>query len=626
MNGMGNRRNKILIIVIRYIPFKEKSYYEFPLGLAYISASLKQAGYAVEVLNLNHHDGTQSDLLKERLANGDIGYVMTGGLSAHYRAIQRIIDDVRAIDEGVRVIIGGGVISASPELMFHTLRPDYMVIGEGEITVVELLDALTGGADDIHRVKGIGYSDSAGRLIITPAREPIMDLDSIPFPDLEGFEFERYLDMQRPNDSLYLYIDDKPRFYPIISSRGCPYNCTFCYHPSGSKYRSRSIDNFMAEVKFVTERYGVNNLAIFDELISADRERLVEICRRLKELPKQVHWICQLRVDEVDQELLFMLKDAGCFLISYGFESACNEVLKSMRKHITVEQIESAMEMTRQAGIGIQGYFIFGDPAETMESARKTLEFWKKHHDYHLTLGYIRPFPGSVLWKKQVENKSLEEQLHFLNQCIENPPNMSKMDTYQWQELRKEVYKALLSNEHFGTVLSSERIGERGYRIRIQCPHCNQEVTYGNFHQRILGVFKLNCRHCNQAMNIKPLAFTHVQEDYRRNKQVFNKLATGVPVTVTPCMDEGEFAAQAELLLEGIEVAHYLDISESKVGMAYMGKKIEKRDAETINRLQDNYFLIPLTRFADRVFAHLVSLGVEPERICRLDEIHPRPV
>ena len=620
------KAGQILIIVIRYIPIGERAYYEFPLGLAYVSACLKRDGYDVDVLNLNHYDGSQLDLIRDKMTPNKYRYVLTGGLSAHYQQVKSVVDDVRRCDPDTAVIIGGGVMSATPELMYRHIQPDYMVMEEGEITIVELIDELNNGGKNLECINGIGYRSPSGELKVTQRRGPIMDLDSLPWPDLEGFQLETYLEMQRPNDNLYLYPDDKPRFYPIISSRGCIYNCTFCYHPLGQIYRSRSIGDFIAEVEYVAGRYQVNNLAIFDELLSANRERLLQICDRLRNLPRKLHWMCQLRVDQIDEEMLRMMKEAGCFLISYGFESTSDIVLKSMNKHISKTQIERALYLTREAVIGIQGYFIFGDPAETSQTAYETLDFWERHRDYHITMGYISPYPGSPLWNREMAQGHLDTdrvQLEFIDQCVYAPPNLTKMNDKEWFALQKDVQKAIIMNDHFGELTSSEKIGENSYSITIRCPRCRQLTTYQNFHQRILGIFKLACRNCNQVMNMTPLAFGYVRDDYVRNLEVFRRIKSGdVPVTVTPCMAEPEFAAMAEIALDGVRIENFMDISDEKVGRKYMGKKILKRNAENVNSVsKDNFFLIPLSRYANRIITHLLSLGVDKNRICRLDEI-----
>jgi radical SAM superfamily enzyme YgiQ (UPF0313 family) len=601
-------------------------YYEFPLGLAYISACLKQNDFQVRVLNLNHYGEDLARLIDRETRRKQYDFVLTGGLSAHHSQVKNVVDSIRASSPGSVVIAGGGLMSATPELMYDHIRPDYMVLGEGEVTIVELIRELSLGNKHPEDVMGIGYRDGSGEVVMTKPRVPIMDLDALPWPDLEGFEFETYLAMQQPNDSLYLYVDDSPRFYPIISSRGCVFNCTFCYHPLGQAYRSRSVENFIMEIESAIDKYDIKNLAVFDELISANKKRLLAICDRLKKLPRKLHWMCQLRVDSVDEEMLVHMKDAGCFIISYGFESANNSVLESMKKRITKAQIERALSLTRKAGIGIQAYFIFGDSAETKETAYETLDFSKKHRDYHITMGYVRPYPGSELWKRDVSKGHLDtarEQLDLIDRCVNNPPNLSAMSDEDWFELQKDVQKEIILNDHVGKVISSKQEAPDRYSITVLCPHCRQQITYRNFQQRILGVFKLACRNCNQAMNMTPLVFDHVREDYSRNRMAYEKIITsGVPVTVTPCMNEAEFSAMAEIALQKANIVNFLDRDDKKTKTLYLGKKVLKRSAENINTAcRGHFFVIPLTRFADRIFDHLVEIGVAKERICRLDEV-----
>ncbi len=615
----------ILMVVPRYIPLKRQSYYEFPLGMAYISSCLMRAGHSVAVVNLNQGSYDCYERLAEVTASLRPKLILTGGLSAHYQQIRQLIMVVRDSSPTSQIVVGGGIVTASPALMLNYLKPDFMILGEGEVTAVELADQLLGrSTTGLAGIDGISYRGLDGTLIQNSPRASIVDLDDLPFPDLDGFGIEEYLSLQQPNDNLYLYICDRPRFYPIISSRGCPYSCTFCYHPLGKKYRSRSVDNFIAEVEYVISRYDVRNLAIFDELISCNRERLFQICHRLKSLSRPVHWMCQLRVDLVDEEMLQTMKEAGCFIVSYGLESANDKVLKSMKKQISREQIGRALQLTRAAGIGVQGYFIFGDPAETLDTAQETIDFWKAHRDFHITLGYVRPYPGSLLWDNELEKSGLDE-LSFLEKCTYDPPNMGLLSVQGRFALEKKVQMALMENDHFGEFITGYQESNRGEVMTIRCPHCMSIVEYRNFNQRVLGVFKLSCRVCNQAMNMTPLAFEHVRRDYPGNYRAFQWMREQqAQVWVVPCMNEAEFEAQRELLLEEIRIVGFLDADQRKQERLYQGMHVLDTRPEIVNRLamEGCGFIIPLTRFANNLFEDIVDAGVYPDRICRLDTLY----
>lgn len=347
--------------------------YLFPLGLAYISSVLKKAGHDVDCLNLNHCEGSVKELMNRYLSKKQYGYVLTGGLSTSYKQIKLVSDAVYALDHGVGLILGGGLISSEPELMFNTLQPNYIVIGEGEKTICELLECLE-NKGDTENIAGIGYRNNQGKFICTKPQTPIDDLDSIPYPDFEGFEFDKYLDRMRPNDQYFYDLFDYPRVYPIVCSRSCPFLCTFCFHPVGNKYRQRSINSIIDELSIMVKKYRINTIAIYDELFSNNRDWLYEFCRRFKqiaaELSWECRWSCQMRVDKLDDEMLKTMKDAGCYMVSYGFESYSLIVLKSMRKYITPAQIDRAVNSTLKHNLSIQANFIFGDRAETVQTAQ----------------------------------------------------------------------------------------------------------------------------------------------------------------------------------------------------------------------------------------------------------------
>jgi len=507
---IGNLIMEILVIAPRYNEGDfANNVYMFPLGLGYISAILKQAGHRVNCLNLNHMDGKTDHLVHQAmLANHRYDFVCTGGLSNSYRQIKVITDAVHETETGAGIVLGGGMISSEPQLMFEALKPDYMVIGEGEITIQDLLDCIENNGN-LDCIPGIGYRDKRGHLRITKNRAPIANLDALPWPDFEGFEFQAHLSDMRPTDLFFYDLFDFPRVYPIIGSRGCPFLCTFCYHPLGRKYRQRSIESIMSELEVMVKKYQINIIAIYDEIFTYDQERVFEFCKRIKELidavPWDLRWNCQMRVDGLDENSLRTMKEAGCHMVSYGFESYSTTVLKSMRKHITPEQITKAIEITKNNSISLQANFIFGDSAETSQTAKETLDYWKKEIKTGIQLSMISAYPGTKIYQHAIEQGMINDRLEF----ISNPTEINTADAMSWKDFKKLKFDIFLAQIRFRplTVVhsmkkqSSEHIHgsiKSTYEISVYCPHCNEQIQYKNYLIQF-GKFFLHTRHCRSC-------------------------------------------------------------------------------------------------------------------------------
>ena len=496
---------KILIIVPRSLSRDEKNYnYLFPLGLGYISSVLKQSGYQVACLNLNHHNGNVEKLIHDVLdTDGEFDFVCTGGLSPHYHRVKEIVGAVHSHESNTRIILGGGLISSEPELMFDVLNPDFIIIGEGEKAIVELLSCLDKN-DNLCKVLGIGYRDQNGLLVCNKPQPAIMDLDSLPWPDFELFEFDTYLDNLKPSDQYFYDLFDFPRVYPLVCSRSCPYSCTFCFHPLGTKYRQRSLDSVMSELEYAIKRYRINLIAIYDELFSYDRERVYEFCRRIKklfeEIPWECNWTCQMRVDGLDEAFLKTMKDAGCFMVSYGFESYSQPVLNSMKKHIIPEQIDNAVKTTLRSNVSLQGNFIFGDKAETAQTAKETLDYWKHNKEAGIQLGFINPYPGTELYNNCINKGIIKDKLDFIENRIFDVFNMSDaMTDEEFDKLKFDVYEAEAKYSVYVRPLSVKKAENGTYNFKVKCPHCNEIIEYMNYEAVTSELFfniMVYCRNC----------------------------------------------------------------------------------------------------------------------------------
>lgn len=505
----------LLLVVPRLFNSKGVNYnYAFPLGLAYISAVLKQAGHDVDCLNMNHYNGTAEELIGKYLRSGKrYDHVLTGGLSNDYNELKEVVDAVRSSDPKAGVIMGGAIISSEPELMFNALKIDYAVMGEGEETICELIDCL-GTKGDVKDVAGIAYRSSSGKFVCTKGRENIKDLESIPWPDLEGFEFEKYLGHMHPSDVNWYDLFDHPRVYPIICSRSCPFMCTFCFHPLGRKYRQRSVDSVMEELSDRIKRYRINIIDMHDDLFTNNRVWLDEFCRRiktfLKELQWECKWFCQMRVQDVDDDILNVMKDAGCIMISYGFESYSPTVLKSMKKHITPQQIDHAIRTTLKHNISIQGNFIFGDVAETPATAKETLDYYRKNADAGISLFFVAPLPGSELYEYCVKHGIIKDRLDFIADHIDDVFNMSAtMTEREHRKMWFDVVRARSLYRVRAKRWSSEKMPDGTSTVRAECPHCRAKNEYRNYLLPSGRSFMqmMYCRSCRYRFYIATLLF-----------------------------------------------------------------------------------------------------------------------
>jgi radical SAM superfamily enzyme YgiQ (UPF0313 family) len=326
---------------------------------------------------------------------------------------------------------------------------------------------------------------------------PIMELDELPFPDYEGLGVRAYLDRQLCGDEHYLYAVDKPRCLPVISSRSCPHNCSFCFHPLGKIYRQRSLDNFFSEIEFLIEKYQINMVAVLDELISVFPERINLFCERIKKY--NLKWMAQMRVDSVNQDTINMLKDAGCIQISYGIEHVNQTILENYNKKTTLKQIESALEMTYAAGIGIQGNILLGGPAETDATIEEAIAWAGKNKKYMLNLTAVIPYPGTDLFYYGVKHgyikRFIEEGCPFVN--------------FAGVQIRMPAFF------NFGKLIDERMLCKDQYRGEIseltaECPHCHAQPKYPGVYWGSTGIaftsgqsYRIGCRSCNQRFDIK---------------------------------------------------------------------------------------------------------------------------
>lgn len=428
----------------------------FPIGIAYVSAALKASGYSVFTTNLEFAEGATQEVLQRLIRQHNIDVVCTGGLSRDYRKIQEVLQVSKACKPGILTVVGGGILTADPVPSMNVLQPDIGVIGEGEITICELAHALENQLP-LNPIAGLIFRNKEGEYVITSPREEIKDINTIPFPDLEGFDYGKY---------------GAQRGGLIVGSRSCPCLCTYCFHPSGRLYRQRTLDNIFQELEYQIATFGIRDFGFSDELFANKKNRIMEFCERIKQYG--ISWVCALRVSDVDLEMLQAMRAAGCNSICYGLESADDRVLKSMRKNITAAQIENALTWSYEAKIRVIGQFIFGDVSEDRESVQRTLDFWWKHNmQTEMSLNMIIAYPGSILYKDACANGKIPNKEQFL---IDGCPliNLSKLTDQEYQDLFALTEELKLHPHTLAKRVEILELNDQEHcKVALECRRCD---------------------------------------------------------------------------------------------------------------------------------------------------------
>lgn len=393
-----------------YDPHVEKVRGRYPsLGLLYIAAILEREGHIVEVVDID--TGGQNKLFKIlRRFNPDILGIHVMVWTFHQA--NKIAKLAKEIIPSIIVIAGGAAVTSLPKAVIKYSVFDYGVIGEGEETVIEFINAIQSGKD-IDSIRGVVFRRQ-GQIAQNPKRPFLTNLDSVPFPARHLVELNRYYDV----------FTKKRRFATVVTSRGCPYKCIYCDRENrmGNIWRSFSNRKIIDEMKELKNRHNINEIMFFDDEFIIDRDKTIELCNMILDEGLDVIWECRTRVDVVDRNLLAIMKKAGCYRIRFGFESGDDDILRGLKKGIMVRQSLECARITKEAGIEIFGYFMMGCPGETEKTLKKTLELvFEIDPDFAIFSKTIL-IPGSELFNWAVSEKLIDNDYwdRFLQGEVKN--------------------------------------------------------------------------------------------------------------------------------------------------------------------------------------------------------------
>ncbi len=378
-------------------PYRESTYTSPPLGIAYIASVLRKQGHEPRILDCPALGFSCRDIA-EAVEKFQPGLV---GITAMTPVIKEAIEAARTVKSvtNVPILIGGPHASIMPEDILKNVREiDFIARGEGEMVIGVLVGALKKGRN-LSSVKGLSFRRGS-KIIHNPNMPLIKDLDSIPFPARDLLPMGRYKQ----------HIGHPTSFTTMITSRGCPYQCTYCTKAVfGNLYRARSPENMVKEMEEVLGKWRVKEFVFYDDTFTIDRKRIIGFCRLLIEKGIRVKWKCEARVNLVDQELLNIMTRAGCYVIAYGVESGNPKLMKTIKKGFTKGQVRKAFRMTKKAGIETLGYFMIGIPGETGETIKETLDFAIELDPDYAQFAIATPYPKTELYAQAKRKCLLEE-------------------------------------------------------------------------------------------------------------------------------------------------------------------------------------------------------------------------
>jgi radical SAM superfamily enzyme YgiQ (UPF0313 family) len=382
------------------------------VGIAYLAAILKKAKYQVQIFD----HGVENNLF-QIIDNFNPDIIGVTGYSYASLYLEKLIEDIRK-HTSTPIIVGGPHVSAVGKNILITTKADFAMVSESELSLPLFLKQFFSPKPKYSTVPNLIWHQN-NQIIQNPTAEYLFDLDKLPFPDFTAFKF-------------YLYPCYAEKKIPILTSRGCPYNCSYCSVrlSMGQCFRPRSAQNVFQEINYWYQQ-GFNKIDINDDCFTLDLKRAENICDLIikHQLKLQIQLYNGIRVDRITPRLLTKLKKAGCIFIAYGCESGSQKIINSIGKNIKLRQVRRAVDWTNTAGIKNAVNFIVGHPGETFSDAKKTLEFAKSVPTNFVNFYNLVPYPGTPAYNWAVTHGRFLHSPQTYLQTISYRDNTPIFDT-----------------------------------------------------------------------------------------------------------------------------------------------------------------------------------------------------
>ncbi len=398
-----------------------------PLGLLYLATVLDEKKYDVKILDCTPMGISYSEL-EEEIRNYHPNLVGITTYTTSMYDILKTAELVKSIDSEIITLLGGHHPTLYPRESASYKQVDFILQGEAEETIVELVEAIEKKVvtDEFKKIRGIGFRDGEN-IFVHRIKPVIQDLDRLPIINREFLPSEVYQSI----------IGKHSKVATVMSSRGCPFKCTFCFSPS-KKYRSRSNENILREIKYLQEK-GFKEIFFFDDLFALQEAKVIEFSRMLREQNIQIDWSFRARISTITQEMINEVAQSGCHRIQFGIESGVDSTLERIRKETNPQQISRAVAMCQKAGIQTVGSFIIGLPDETAENIQETIRFSRKIGLNYAQYNILIPYPFTQIYEEGLAKGYFTHD--YWQEFADDPlKNTKKFKVQYWTKEVSEAY------------------------------------------------------------------------------------------------------------------------------------------------------------------------------------------
>lgn len=432
MQMVENKSSKLILVNPPILKGSFRHQLYLPMGLAYLASFLEEKGHEVRVIDCQALD-IDHEKLRSEICSFEPDIVGITSIAPLTRSALLAAKVAKEALQEVKVILGGPHATFMDEqIIAEETAVDFVVRGEGELTLLEIAQNIH-DSNKVDSIDGITFRRNE-QVIRTPNRPFIQDLDKLPKPAYDHFDLDRYRLFGK-------------KLLPVITSRGCPFQCAFCVASRmfGKAYRMRSAGNVLDELEWLKNVHGAEAFTFYDDTLTFDKKRLLKICDGMKNRKIGLPWDCQTRVDQVSAEILAKMKAAGCQQVFFGVESGCQEILDAVNKKTTIEQNEKAIRIAKHAGLFVTISLMIGYPGETRDTLKQTLDFVQRSKPDDVYLCVATPFPGtelrSLVEKSGWKMSSNLDLYDTMTPVFENP----ELPSEEIIEFRRKFYDSFYS-------------------------------------------------------------------------------------------------------------------------------------------------------------------------------------